>query len=301
MRAVTLADTLPAVRWRPVWRGVAPKRLSREFPAGADLRGGGPLRPARLHRQSGKRHAGDRDSRRALRPAGVRKGPQPVREDAPGKRGVQALEGEDPWHRRRAERRRRAGGSTLEPARAARACASMGCQTRAGRTARLPPAPRPRRRRRTARPAGRLDAVIAGLLFMARMRRSLGPTSPTGPMAIRCGKTNQEGETKDVRFVEGRRRPPVIRTRRDPRREVGELARGGVYFSGPDRGAVQRGEGGGGAALRAGPRARERLRAVREARRRGRGCPNERGPGPGVLRAASQRAGERPRPSCCRS
>ena len=32
MRAVTLADTLPAVRWRPVWRGVAPKRLSSEFP-----------------------------------------------------------------------------------------------------------------------------------------------------------------------------------------------------------------------------------------------------------------------------
>ena len=31
-----------------------------------------------------------------------------------------------------------------------------------GRTARLPPAPRPRRRRRTARPAGRLDAVTAG-------------------------------------------------------------------------------------------------------------------------------------------
>ncbi len=83
VRAVTLADTLPAVRWRPVWRGVAPKRLSSEFPAGADLRGGGPLRPARLHRQSGKRHAGDRDSRRALRPAGVRKGPQPTREDAP--------------------------------------------------------------------------------------------------------------------------------------------------------------------------------------------------------------------------
>ena len=51
--AVTLADTLPAVRWRPVWRGVAPKRLSSEFPAGADLRGGGPLRPARLRCQTG--------------------------------------------------------------------------------------------------------------------------------------------------------------------------------------------------------------------------------------------------------
>ena len=58
-------------------------------------------------------------------------------------------------------------------------------------------------------------------------------------------------------------------SRRDPRREVGELARGGVGFSGPDRGAVQRGEGGGGTALRAGLCARERLRAVRGARRRG--------------------------------
>ena len=54
-------------------------------------------------------------------------------------------------------------------------------------------------------------------------------------------------------------------------RPLGELARGGVGFSGPDRGAVQRGEGGGGAALRAGLCARERLRAVRGARRRGRG------------------------------
>ena len=84
------------------------------------------LRPAQLElggvdRQPGRREgvSRDRDSRRAL-------------------------EGEDPWHRRRAERRRRAGDSTLEPARAARTCASMGCQTRAGRTARPPG----RRRRR---------------------------------------------------------------------------------------------------------------------------------------------------------
>ena len=60
----------------------------------------------------------------------------------------------------------------------------------------------------------------------------------------------------------------VTLSRRDPRREVGELARGRVGLSGPDRGAVQRGEGGGGAALRAGLCARERLRAVRGARRR---------------------------------
>ena len=59
------------------------------------------------------------------------------------------------------------------------------------------------------------DAVIAGLLFMAGMRRSevsvppLGRTSPTRTPATGSsspsarGKTNQEGEVKDVRFVKG--------------------------------------------------------------------------------------------------
>ena len=60
---------------------------------------------------------------------------------------------------------------------------------------------------------GRLDAVIAGFLFMGRdaaqrgERAVAGPTSTMRPMAtgwlvtVRRGKTNQEGETKDVRFV----------------------------------------------------------------------------------------------------
>ena len=51
--------------------------------------------------------------------------------------------------------------------------------------------------------------------------------------------------------------------------KLASLARGGVGFSGPDRGAVQRGEGRREQALRAGQGARERLRAVRGARRRG--------------------------------
>ena len=72
-------------------------------------------------------------------------------------------------------------------------------------------------------------------------------------------------------------RDPSDASRRDPRREVGELARGGVGFSGPDRGAVQRGEGGGERRSTRWPMARERLRAVREARRRG-----SRGRGRGV-------------------
>ena len=64
-------------------------------------------------------------------------------------------------------------------------------------------------------------------------------------------------------------RDPGDTSRRGPRRETGEPARGGVGRAGPDRGAVQRGEGGGGAAVLAGLCARERLRAVRGARRRG--------------------------------
>ena len=58
---------------------------------------------------------------------------------------------------------------------------------------------------------GRLDAVIAGLLFMAGMRRSevsalrwadvADSADGDGILVVRRGKTNQEGETKDVRFV----------------------------------------------------------------------------------------------------
>ena len=59
---------------------------------------------------------------------------------------------------------------------------------------------------------GRLDAVIAGLLFMAGLRRSevsalrwsdvADSTDGDGLLVtVRRSKTNQEGETKDVRFV----------------------------------------------------------------------------------------------------
>ncbi len=61
---------------------------------------------------------------------------------------------------------------------------------------------------------GRLDAVIAGLLFMAGMRRSEVAALRWADVddaadgdgilvTVRRGKTNQEGETKDVRFVKG--------------------------------------------------------------------------------------------------
>ena len=77
---------------------------------------------------------------------------------------------------------------------------------------------RPRRRGRgvesdqVALERGRLDAVIAGLLFMAGMRRSevsalrwadiVESTDGDGMLVtVRRSKTNQEGETNDVRFV----------------------------------------------------------------------------------------------------
>ena len=61
---------------------------------------------------------------------------------------------------------------------------------------------------------GRLDAVIAGLLFMAGMRRSevaalrwidvAGAADGDGILVtVRRSKTNQEGDVKDVRFVKG--------------------------------------------------------------------------------------------------
>ena len=77
---------------------------------------------------------------------------------------------------------------------------------------------RPRRRGlggesdKVAAERGRLDAVIAGLLFMAGMRRSevsalrwadvVDTTDGDGVLVTgRRSKTNQEGETNDVRFV----------------------------------------------------------------------------------------------------
>ena len=77
---------------------------------------------------------------------------------------------------------------------------------------------RPRRRGRgveseeVALERGRVDAVIAGLLFMAGMRRSevsalrwadvVDSTDGDGVLVtVRRSKTNQEGEVNDVRFV----------------------------------------------------------------------------------------------------
>ena len=59
---------------------------------------------------------------------------------------------------------------------------------------------------------GRIDAVIAGMLFMAGMRRSevsalcwadvVESTDGDGMLVtVRRSKTNQEGETNDVRYV----------------------------------------------------------------------------------------------------
>ena len=78
--------------------------------------------------------------------------------------------------------------------------------------------PRPRGRGCESDPVaaerGRLDAVIAGLLFMAGMRRSevsalrwadvADAADGDGILvAVRRSKTNQEGDVKDVRFVKG--------------------------------------------------------------------------------------------------
>ena len=96
------------------------------------------------------------------------------------------------------------------------------------------------------------------------------PPAPETPGSVRLPRRSGTSGSPGRRTPEGAGdRDPDDASRRDPRREVGELARGGVGLSGPDRGAVRRREGGGGAALRAGLCARERLRAVRGARRQG--------------------------------
>ena len=91
----------------------------------------------------------------------------------------------------------------------------------------------PRRRGReseeVALDRSRLDAVIAGLLFMGGMRRSEvsalrwadvdDAADGDGVLVtVRRGKTNQEGETRDVRFVKGRHRPPEPSGRSEPPR-----------------------------------------------------------------------------------
>ena len=110
---------------------------------------------------------------------------------------------------------------------------------------------RPRRRGRgvesdeVALKRGQLDAVIAGLLFMAGMRRSEVSALLWGDVAaaaagdgmlvtVRRGKSNPEGEARDVRFAKG-----------DVAGAVRALVRrGGPGARGP-RGAALAADGGG--------------------------------------------------------
>ena len=110
---------------------------------------------------------------------------------------------------------------------------------------------------------GRLDAVIAGLLFMGGMRRSEvsalrwadvdDAADGDGVLVtVRRGKTNQEGETRDVRFVKGgvARALQTLRAaaspapedrRRDARRELEDEPDGGALLGRGDRRARGRG------------------------------------------------------------
>ena len=91
---------------------------------------------------------------------------------------------------------------------------------------------------------GQLDAVIAGLLFMAGMRRSEVSALLWGDVAeaaagdgvlvtVRRGKTNPEGEARDVRFVKGDV-AGAVRTLRDASSPSGAAvaADGGAAFPG---------------------------------------------------------------------
>ena len=113
MRAVTLADTLPAVRWRP-GVGSPPSGYPASSPAGADLPGGKALRPARLHRQSGKGMSATAiRGEPSGRPAAGRGRSRSARMRQ-GNAECRPSKGRTPLHRRRAERWRRAGGFDAE-------------------------------------------------------------------------------------------------------------------------------------------------------------------------------------------
>ena len=89
---------------------------------------------------------------------------------------------------------------------------------------------RPRRR-------GRLDAVIAGLLFMGGLRRSevaalrWADVEDAGDadgilVTVRRSKTNQDGETNDVRYVkDGAGAPSARCALPPPRRQRAALSR----------------------------------------------------------------------------
>ena len=116
--------------------------------------------------------------------------------------------------------------------------------------------PRPRRRGRgveseeVAAERGRVDAVIAGLLFMAGMRRSevsalrwadvADSTDSDGMLVtVRRSKTNQEGEVNDVRFVkDGVAR--ALRTLPARRYDSGAGSPHGTVVGADDRVAVHR-------------------------------------------------------------
>ena len=80
---------------------------------------------------------------------------------------------------------------------------------------------------RVALKRGRLDAVIAGFLFMTGMRRrevsALRWADVDGVLVtVRRSKTNQEGETKDVRFVKADIAPPLQTLRAATRPQPGD-------------------------------------------------------------------------------
>ena len=118
---------------------------------------------------------------------------------------------------------------------------------------------RPRRRGRgveseeVALERGRLDAVIAGLLFMAGMRRSevsalrwadvVDSTDSDGMLVtVRRSKTNQEGDVNDVRFVKDGVARAIRTLRAAASPEPGNRV---VPFVGPDGRATVHGGGAG--------------------------------------------------------
>ena len=149
----------------------------------------------------------------------------------------------------------RALGCGGPPGRSATGDVVSGARHRAGRVSAL--AAERSGRRLVER--GRLDAVIAGLLFMAGMRRSevkraaLGPPSPTRLTATGCWSPSAEqdepggrSERRPVR--EGRRRPrdPDAQGRREPGaggpRRAALAEDGGAAVPGGGAGLLGRGD-----------------------------------------------------------
>ena len=117
---------------------------------------------------------------------------------------------------------------------------------------------RPRRRGRgvesdqVALERGRVDAVIAGLLFMAGMRRSevsalrwadvVDSTDGDGMLVtVRRSKTNQEGEVNDVRYVKDGVARACHPDATDRRRVQNQVRPGGAVVGADDWTAVHGG------------------------------------------------------------